>query len=59
MASTDQQHPVTQLIFSILMRQMPLYENINARKVVYWLSHTGVRLCGMKTDKLALLTFTL
>jgi ACS family pantothenate transporter-like MFS transporter len=33
---------VITLIFSILMRQMPLYENIYGRKVVYWLSQIGV-----------------
>jgi ACS family pantothenate transporter-like MFS transporter len=32
------------LIFSILMRQMPLYTNIHSRKVVYWLSQLGVSL---------------
>jgi ACS family pantothenate transporter-like MFS transporter len=30
------------LIFTILMRQMPLYEHIYQRKVVYWLSQIGV-----------------
>ncbi|KAJ0118256.1 hypothetical protein J7T55_009039 [Diaporthe amygdali] len=29
------------LIFSILLRQMPLYENIRGRMVVYWLSQIG------------------
>jgi len=32
---------VLTLIFSVLLRQMPLYENIYGRKVVYWLSMTG------------------
>jgi ACS family pantothenate transporter-like MFS transporter len=34
----------TQLIFTVLMRQMPLYEHIYSRKVVYWLSQIGVSL---------------
>jgi hypothetical protein len=33
-----------QLIFTVLMRQMPLYEHIYSRKVVYWLSQIGVSL---------------
>lgn len=32
-----------QLIFVVLMRQMPLYTNIKGRMVVYWLSNIGVR----------------
>jgi ACS family pantothenate transporter-like MFS transporter len=31
-----------QLIFTVLMRQLPLYEHIYQRKVVYWLSQIGV-----------------
>ncbi|KAI9930667.1 hypothetical protein ASPWEDRAFT_50878 [Aspergillus wentii DTO 134E9] len=34
---------VITLIFAVLLRQMPLYTNIEGRKVVYWLSQTG---CG-------------
>ena len=34
---------VLTLIFSILLRQMPLYTHIKARTVVYWLSNIGVR----------------
>jgi ACS family pantothenate transporter-like MFS transporter len=33
---------MTQLIISVLLRQMPLYENIHGRKVVFWLSQIGV-----------------
>ncbi len=33
---------VITLLFSVLLRQMPLYSNIGARKVVYWLSNIGV-----------------
>ncbi|KAG8165805.1 hypothetical protein KVR01_004357 [Diaporthe batatas] len=29
------------LLFSVLLRQMPLYENITSRMVVYWLSQIG------------------
>ena len=36
--------PAMQLIFTVLMRQMPLYEHIYSRKVVYWLSQIGVSL---------------
>jgi ACS family pantothenate transporter-like MFS transporter len=30
------------LLFSVLMRQMPLYTNIHGRTIVYWLSNIGV-----------------
>lgn len=33
-----------QLLFSVVLRQMPLYKNIHGRKVVYWLSQFGVSL---------------
>ncbi|RAO67586.1 uncharacterized protein BHQ10_003598 [Talaromyces amestolkiae] len=32
---------VITLLFSILLRQMPLYENIHGRMVVFWLSNIG------------------
>jgi ACS family pantothenate transporter-like MFS transporter len=31
-----------QLLFSILFLKMPLYSNIEGRKIVYWLSNIGV-----------------
>jgi ACS family pantothenate transporter-like MFS transporter len=57
---------VTTLIFSIVMRQMPLYENINGRKIVYYLSQLGFgagpliltwinEICSDDTEKRALL----
>lgn len=30
------------LVFCVLLRQMPLYSNIEGRKIVYWLSNIGV-----------------
>jgi hypothetical protein len=36
--------PVEQLIFSILLRELPVYGNIRQRKIVYWLSQAGVSL---------------
>jgi len=30
------------LVFSVLLRQMPLYSDIESRKIVYWLSNIGV-----------------
>jgi MFS transporter, ACS family, pantothenate transporter len=36
-----------QLIFTVLMLKMPLYENIYGRKVVYWLSQAGVSLLSL------------
>jgi hypothetical protein len=33
---------VITLVFSVLMRQLPLYSDIEARKIVYWLSDIGV-----------------
>ncbi|EEA23625.1 hypothetical protein EYB25_006348 [Talaromyces marneffei] len=33
---------VITLLFSILLRQMPLYENVHSRMVVFWLSNIGV-----------------
>ncbi|TVY45481.1 Pantothenate transporter [Lachnellula occidentalis] len=58
--------PTPQLIFSILLRQMPLYENIYGRKVVFWLSQIGNgagplilswinEICSGDTEKRALL----
>ena len=32
-----------QIIFNILLLNMPLYSNVDGRKVVYWLSNIGVR----------------
>ncbi|EED22606.1 pantothenate transporter, putative [Talaromyces stipitatus ATCC 10500] len=54
-----------QLIFSILLRQMPLYENIHGRTVVYWLGNIGQgagpliltwtnEICSADTEKRAL-----
>ncbi|KAF8848307.1 allantoate permease [Acephala macrosclerotiorum] len=54
------------LVFTILMRQMPLYENIHGRMVVYWLSQLGFgagplilswvnEICSADTEKRALL----
>ncbi|KAJ5777357.1 hypothetical protein N7520_000603 [Penicillium odoratum] len=54
------------LIFSVLLRQMPLYTNISGRKVVYWLSQIGGgagplilswinEICSADTEKRALL----
>jgi len=57
---------VLTLIFTVLMRQMPLYENIHGRKVVFWLSQLGFgagplilswinEICSGDTEKRALL----
>ncbi|KAF2494610.1 allantoate permease [Lophium mytilinum] len=57
---------VISLIFCVLMRQMPLYENLYGRKVVYWLSNIGFgagplilswinEICSSDTEKRALL----
>ncbi|KAG0651102.1 Pantothenate transporter liz1 [Hyphodiscus hymeniophilus] len=57
---------VLTLLFSILLRQMPLYENLHQRKVVYWLSQIGNgagplilswinEICSDDTEKRALL----
>ncbi|KAH6657660.1 major facilitator superfamily domain-containing protein [Truncatella angustata] len=54
------------LIFTVLLRQMPLYENINGRIAVYWLSNIGAgagplilswinEICSGDTEKRALL----
>lgn len=55
-----------QLIFSIILRQMPLYSDVYGRKVVYWLSNIGNgagplilswinEICSDDTEKRALL----
>jgi hypothetical protein len=55
-----------QLIFSIVLRQMPLYTDVHGRKVVYWLSQIGFgagplilswinEICSSDTEKRALL----
>lgn len=57
---------VTTLVFSVLMRQMPLYSDIKGRKIVYWLSELGGgagplisswvnEICSGDTEKRALL----
>ncbi|KAK3335130.1 allantoate permease [Cercophora scortea] len=57
---------VITLVFTVLMRQMPLYENIEGRKIVYWLSQIGFgagplimtwisEICSDDTEKRALL----
>ncbi|OKL61245.1 hypothetical protein UA08_03113 [Talaromyces atroroseus] len=57
---------VITLLFSVLLRQMPLYENIHGRMVVYWLSNIGFgagpliltwinEICTADTEKRALL----
>ncbi|KAN0095227.1 MFS general substrate transporter [Hyaloscypha variabilis] len=57
---------VLTLIFTVLMRQLPLYEHIYQRKVVYWLSQIGFgagplilswinEICSGDTEKRALL----
>ncbi|KAB8261446.1 allantoate permease [Aspergillus pseudonomiae] len=54
------------MIFCILLRQMPLYENIKGRMVVYWLSNIGSgagplilswinEICSADTEKRALI----
>ncbi|PIG69567.1 allantoate permease [Aspergillus arachidicola] len=54
------------MIFCILLRQMPLYENINGRMAVYWLSNIGSgagplilswinEICSADTEKRALI----
>ncbi|KAB8276199.1 major facilitator superfamily domain-containing protein [Aspergillus minisclerotigenes] len=53
-------------IFCVLLRQMPLYENINGRMAVYWLSNIGSgagplilswinEICSADTEKRALI----
>jgi MFS transporter, ACS family, pantothenate transporter len=55
-----------QLIFSIVLRQMPLYDDVHGRKVVFWLSQIGFgagplilswinEICSSDTEKRALL----
>ncbi|KAH6892539.1 putative allantoate permease [Thelonectria olida] len=57
---------VTTIIFLVLLRQMPLYDNINGRMAVYWLSNIGLgagplilswtnEICAADTEKRALL----
>ncbi|KAJ9602537.1 hypothetical protein H2200_013080 [Cladophialophora chaetospira] len=57
---------VINLIFSVVLRQMPLYDDIHGRKVVYWLSQIGFgagplilswinEICSHDTEKRALL----
>ncbi|KAE8151429.1 major facilitator superfamily domain-containing protein [Aspergillus avenaceus] len=57
---------VITLIFSVLLRQMPLYDNIKGRKVVYWLGNIGCgagplilswinEICSADTEKRALI----
>ncbi|KAI1855632.1 hypothetical protein JX265_006035 [Neoarthrinium moseri] len=57
---------IISLIFIVLLRQMPLYENVNDRKIVYWLSNIGMgagplilswinEICSHDTEKRALL----
>ncbi|RDW59119.1 allantoate permease-3 [Coleophoma crateriformis] len=57
---------VITIVFSVLLRQMPLYENIHGRMVVYWLSNIGNgagpliltwinEICADDTEKRALL----
>ncbi|KAL2075029.1 hypothetical protein VTL71DRAFT_8809 [Oculimacula yallundae] len=57
---------VLNLIFAILMRQLPLYENLFQRKMVYWFSNIGGgagpliltwinEICSEDTEKRALL----
>jgi ACS family pantothenate transporter-like MFS transporter len=48
-----------QLIFSVLLRQMPLYKNIYGRKVVFWLSQIGVGLSNCVKCFLCLLACSL
>ncbi|OQU97887.1 hypothetical protein CLAIMM_03758 [Cladophialophora immunda] len=54
------------LIFSVVLRQMPLYTDVHGRKVVYWLSQIGFgagplilswinEICSSDTEKRALL----
>ncbi|KAH8905231.1 MFS general substrate transporter [Coniochaeta sp. PMI_546] len=54
------------LVFCVLLRQMPLYSNIEGRKIVYWLSNIGSgagpliltwinEICSDDTEKRALL----
>lgn len=58
-------HP-QKLIFVVLLRQMPLYENVKGRMVVYWLGNIGCgagplilswinEICSGDTEKRALL----
>ncbi|KUJ08112.1 allantoate permease, partial [Mollisia scopiformis] len=57
---------VMTLVFSIVMRQMPLYSDIHGRMIVYWLSQLGMgagplilswinEICSADTEKRALL----
>ncbi|KIV93566.1 hypothetical protein PV10_04772 [Exophiala mesophila] len=57
---------IINLIFAVVLRQMPLYDNIQGRKVVYWLSQIGFgagplilswinEICSADTEKRALL----
>ncbi|KAH7131542.1 major facilitator superfamily domain-containing protein [Dactylonectria estremocensis] len=57
---------VITLIFTVILRQMPLYDNVYGRKVVYWLSQVGLgagplilswinEICSDDTEKRALL----
>ncbi|KAE8165227.1 major facilitator superfamily domain-containing protein [Aspergillus tamarii] len=54
------------MVFCVLLRQMPLYENINGRMAVYWLSNIGCgagplilswinEICSSDTEKRALI----
>ncbi|KAE8378049.1 major facilitator superfamily domain-containing protein [Aspergillus bertholletiae] len=54
------------MLFCVLLRQMPLYENINGRMAVYWLSNIGCgagplilswinEICSADTEKRALI----
>lgn len=47
---------VHQLLFSVLLRQMRLYENITGRMIVYWFSQIGVSVLvtdvGLQTGRL-------
>lgn len=52
--TVSEQHPASffyvisynklQVMFCALLRQMPLYSNVDGRMAVYWLSQTGVSL---------------
>ena len=57
---------VINIIFAVVLRQMPLYSDIKGRKIVYWLSNIGFgagplilswinEICGGDTEKRALL----
>lgn len=34
---------LSQIIFTVVLRQMDLYSDVHGRKIVYWLSNIGVR----------------